>query len=134
MGTDSRLDSSVNSSDVFPAYFKSYRNDHQRGFQGVGVFIHVVDYLSELMAEGDSEVVWGKIKVKGVKYLYVGGIYKPPSKTEPEYLVLLETCLTRIPRGAHLWLGGDFNLADIDWVNECPGHTHEAVPATHINL
>ena len=40
--------------------------------------------------------------------------------TSPEYFDHLETCLSRIPHGAHLWLGGDFNLPDIDWSDECP--------------
>jgi len=34
---------------------------------------------------------------------------------QPEYLSYLDTCLSRIPEGAHIWLGGDFNLGDINW-------------------
>jgi len=36
---------------------------------------------------------------------------------QPEYLTHLDTSLSRIPDGAHIWVGGDFNLGDIDWVN-----------------
>ena len=50
---------------------------------------------------------------------FVGAFYKPPKTTDPAYLDNLSSCLSKIPRGAHLWLGGDFNLADIDWENEC---------------
>ena len=41
----------------------------------------------------------------------------------------LQSYITRIPiqNGIHLWLGSDFNLADIDWGNECiksyPAHS-----------
>ena len=66
----------------------------------------------ELKAES-CEVVWSKIK--GVQDLYVGAFYKPPSATDPDYLDNLSSSLSKIPRGAHLWLGGDFNLVDIDW-------------------
>ena len=33
----------------------------------------------------------------------------------------LQSYITRIPihNGVHLWPGGDFNLANIDWGNEC---------------
>lgn len=36
------------------------------------------------------------------------------------YLDLLDTSLRRIPRSVHIWLVGDFNLADIDQENERP--------------
>ena len=68
----------------------------------------------ELKAE-NCEVVWSKIKIKGVQDLYVGAFYKPPSATDPDNLC---SRISKIPRGAHLWRGGDFNLADIDWENE----------------
>ena len=123
MGTESWLDGSIKSSEVFPSNFKAYRRDRNTGTQGGGVFLLVSEqYQSnepeELKAE-NCEVVWSKIKIKGVQDLYVGAFYKPPSATDPDYLDNLSSCLSKIPRGAHLWLGGDFNLADIDWENEC---------------
>ena len=63
--------------------------------------------------------MWSRIKIKGVQDLYVGASYRQPSATDPEYLDHLSSCLSRIPRGAHLWVGGDFNLGDIDWEDEC---------------
>ena len=42
-----------------------------------------------------------------------------PFKVLPDYLSRLQSSLSRIPAGAHVWLGGDFNLGDIDWSNEC---------------
>ena len=82
----------------------------------------------EELQSDHCEVVWSRIKIKGVQDLYVGAFYRPPSATEPEYLDHLSSCLSRIPRGAHLWLGGDFNLGDIDWEDECP--VPKAVNAT----
>ena len=74
----------------------------------------------ELKVDNDCELVWAKIKVTGSKDLYVESFYRPPSITDPEYLSTLESYLSRIPthNGAHLWLGGDFNLPGIDWPNE----------------
>ena len=69
----------------------------------------------------DCEVLWVKVKVTGTSNLYVGSFYRPPDKTDPEYLQHLQATLNRIPtdKGAHLWLGGDFNLPNINWEEEC---------------
>ena len=75
----------------------------------------------ELKVVQDCELVWAKVKVQGSKYLYVGSFYKPHKIHEKKYLDTLNSYLARIPthNGAHLWIGGDFNLADIDWESEC---------------
>jgi hypothetical protein len=74
----------------------------------------------ELKVENNCELVWTKIKVRGSKDIYVGSFYRPPNNIDAEYLGTLESYLARIPthNGAHLWLGGDFNLPGIDSTNE----------------
>jgi hypothetical protein len=39
---------------------------------------------------------------------------------DPQYLDKLYSFITRMPtaNGAHLWIGGDFNLGDINWEKE----------------
>ena len=71
-------------------------------------------------SSSDCEVAWVKVKVKGTSDLYIGSFYRPPDKNNPEYLQQLHSLLNRIPtdKGAHLWLGGDFNLPDINWEDE----------------
>ena len=68
----------------------------------------------------DCEVAWAKVKVKGSGDLYIGSFYRPPDKTSPDYLQRLQSRLSRIPtdKVAHLWIGGDFNLHDINWEEE----------------
>ena len=66
------------------------------GTQGDGVFSLVSEHYQsnepeELKAES-CEVVWSKIKIKGVQDLYVGAFYKPPSATDPDYLDNLSAC------------------------------------------
>ena len=76
----------------------------------------------ELIVDSSSDcvVAWVKVKVKGTSDLYIGSFYRPPDKNNPEYLQQLHSLLNRIPtdKGAHLWLGGDFNLPDINWEDE----------------
>ena len=75
----------------------------------------------ELKAGDECELVWAKLKVQGSKDLYIGSFYKRPDNNDPEYLDHLQKFISRVPtqNGAHLWIGGDFNLADIDWNDEC---------------
>ena len=61
---------------------------------------------------------WPKFKVYGYKDLYIGSFCSPPGNRDPDFIGHLQKYIERIPtsHGA-LWLGGDFNLADIDWKN-----------------
>ena len=60
-----------------------------------------------------------KFKVYGSKDLYIGSFCSPPGNHDPHYIGHPQKYIEIIPtsQGA-LWLGGDFNLADIDWQNE----------------
>ena len=137
IGNESWLNPSIKSSEVFPDGFNSYRRDRPGG-RGGGVFLLVSQLYEshqpeELMvdASSDCEAVWVKIKVQGSRDLYVGSFYRPPDKNTPEYLQELQSIMSRIPtdKGAHLWLGGDFNLPDITWEEESvvPYATNSAV-------
>ena len=139
IGSESWLNPSISSSEVFPGNYISYRNDRSNK-EGGGVFLLISDiYVShepeELKAGNDCELVWAKMKIKGTNDLYIGSFYKPPDKDRPDkdrpdYLDQLQKYMSIIPtqNGAHLWIGGDFNLADIDWPNECdvPYPSHNA--------
>ena len=126
IGIESWLNSTIKSGEVFPDGFNSYRRDRPDS-KGGGVFILVSQqYDSHQMEElivdssSDCEVVWVKVKVKGTSDLYIGSFYRSTDKNNPEYQQQLHSLLNRIPtdKGAHLWLGGDFNLPDINWEDE----------------
>ena len=126
IGNESWLNSTIKSGEVFPDGFNSYRRDRP-DCKGGGVFIlESQQYDShqpeELIVDSSSDcgVIWVKVKVKGTSDLYIGSFYRPPDKNNPEYLQQLHSLLNRIPtdKGAHLWLGGDFNLRDINWEDE----------------
>ena len=126
IGSESWLNSGIKSSEIFPDNFKCYRRDRPDRAHG-GVFLLVSqEYDSsepEELKIDDSivcEVVWAKIKVKGSSDLYIGSFFRAPDKTKPDYLEHLQSLLTRIPtdKGAHLWIGGDFNLPNINWDDE----------------
>ncbi|VDI22092.1 Hypothetical predicted protein [Mytilus galloprovincialis] len=73
----------------------------------------------ELKINDNWELIWIQIKITGTNNLYVESFYRPPDADDTEYLAHLHTSLSRIPEGTHVWLGGDFNLGDINWEDEC---------------
>ena len=118
LGTESWL----NSQHLSTAIFKVYRKDRVNRAGG-GVFIMVSEkFISsepeELKVDAHCEIVWVHVQIPGATQLYIGSLYRPPDQNDPAYLDQLNTCLSRIPVGAHTWLGGDFNLGDIDWETE----------------
>ena len=119
LGTESWLKSHHLSTEIFPTGFKVYRKDREHK-NGGGVFILVSDkFIStepeELKLNGKTELVWAQIQVPGSSQLFDGSFYRPPDESEPDCLDDLQRCLGRIPTGAHTWIGGDFNLGNINW-------------------
>ena len=126
IGSESWLNSSIKSSEVFPDGFDAYRRDRHDGRSGV-VFLLVSQHYESRQPEEltvgsnvDCEAVWVKVKVQGSSDHYIGSFYRPPDKTNPKYLQELQSIMRHIPtnKGVHLWLGGDFNLPDIIWEEE----------------
>ena len=112
IGSESWLDPSISSAEVFPTNFTSFRNDRSSGKSCGGVFLLVSNrYESqepeELKAGDKCEVVWAKIKVQGSKDLYIGSFYRPPDNHEPEYIGHLERYLShsQLHRGPISGLG-----------------------------
>jgi hypothetical protein len=120
IGTESWFTGYHQSNEFFPDRYNVFRRDRHKG-KGGGVFIFVDKMLQCLVPEeintGDCEMLWVQISVTGVNNLYVGAFYRPPNMDQPEYLSHLDTSLSRIPDGARIWMGGEFNLGDIDWEN-----------------
>ena len=129
IGSESWLNPGIKSLEIFPDNFKCFQRgsrDRPNGAGG-GVFLLVSQELESSEPEElrvgsgtDCEVAWAKVKVKGSGDLYIRSFYRPPDKTSPDYLQRLQSRLSRIPtdKGAHLWIGGDFNLHDINWEEE----------------
>jgi exonuclease III len=126
IGTESWLNPTIRDAEVFPEGFKAYRRDRTDG-KGGGVFLLISKKYDssepeelKVSPQDDIELVWVKIKTLGSNDLYIGSFYKPPGRSDPQYLDKLYSFITRIPtaNGAHLWFGGDFNLGDINWEKE----------------
>ena len=101
IGTETHLDSSVNSSELFPSNYSVIRKDRNFDNSKGGVLIAMKDDLigtHRTDLDTKCEIVWVTIKIQGSNNI---------KRTNNE----------------QIWLAGDFNLPDIDWdlLNTKPG-------------
>ena len=121
IGTESWIDDSIKSSEVFPANFTVYRRD--RNINGGGVFIAVKDGISsiergDLQVDG-CEILWCQLSFKNKNdSIFVGAYYRTPDSYKPETLRGLEESLQKLKSGVKvpfIVLGGDFNIPGMEW-------------------
>jgi hypothetical protein len=120
IGTESHLDSSTATSEVLPPNYATQTHRRDRPSKGGGVFISARDdimatELPELNPPG-SETVWSEIQITGKKLL-VGAHYRPP-KSKDAILNDLNDSIQSVTtkyKNSDIIIGGDFNLASIDW-------------------
>ena len=120
LGTESWLNSNILDSEVFPGNFNVIRKDRPDGRASGGVFIasrndliltHRPDF------DADCEVVWAQLQTRGAKPVFIGCYYRPPNDGALS-LDELDLSISRVFKNnasPNIWLGGDFNLGDIDW-------------------
>ena len=137
IGTESWLNDSILSSEVFPANFNVFRRDRKTS-KGGGVFIAVKNIFvasNEPTLVSDCESVWISLQVKGLAPVYIGAFYRPQS-TDRDYLLELDASLSKIPNNAAVWLMGDFNLPSVDWesMSFTPGGNYPAISKTMIDI
>jgi len=126
MGTESHLDNTIATSEVFPpGYTDIFRND--RNCNGGGVFLAISETLvaTEHAKSPNSELIWAKITLRGSKPLYAGAFYRPPN-IDNQPIEDLHSSLENIPDRnnnlPNIILGGDLNLPSIDWENNNVKH------------
>ena len=120
--SETKLNDSVSSSEFLPANYKGFRRD--RATAGGGVMVAIKDTLvaEEVeLIDVSTEIIWVKILLKNLHPLYVGSFYRQPSDRSTDQLDELEksldyiTGLNKNNSNVSIFLGGDFNLGDINW-------------------
>ena len=131
LGTESWLHPEISDNEAFSPEitekFEVHRNDRRGKFdksEGGGVFVLVSRKFQSWTCERldkftkDAEMIWCNIKMDaGKPPAYIGCFYRP-EHTDTEYLDHLNEALTILNTehdNSPIWLGGDFNLPDIDW-------------------
>ena len=125
-GSESWLKPDIKNSEVFPKSYIVYRQDRADGYGGV--FVACRDTL----ATHDIQVTVSSCKLTSSclsdhSSLIAWSAYRPPSS---DISYLAELCQQLIPiqykyPNSALWIGGDTNLPDISWINNCTtGHSY----------
>ena len=138
-GTESHLEDSINTNEIFPPDYTTYRNDRNR--HGGGVFISVKNkWVSRQInpsIDVTCEVIWVSVDRYGSSPITIGSFYRPPG-SPPEALTDLTKSATSIKRGDNscILIAGDFNLPGIDWNEQkiVPGSRDGAQCQTLLNF
>ena len=120
IGTETWLSPETKNSELLLDEYDIFRRD--RPSRGGGVMIAVRKSLGceQISQSKDSETIFCKIKLKNRKPLIIGSIYRPPNYDFLASQKIIEEIfsLSRRFKGAVFWLGGDFNIPDINWKNQ----------------
>jgi hypothetical protein len=119
LGTESHLDNTIASNEVFPYQFKNtYRKDRKLGEGGVFLAVDCTYITSEITPSTNCETVWCKVSIQGSQPLYIGTFYRQPNSDidELEELEKMISSITETQQNLpNIILGGDFNLPHINW-------------------
>lgn len=121
IGTETWLNPDILNSELLMNDFDIYRRDRiNRG--GGGCLIAIKKHFtSEFVHQGEfSESLFCKINVKGGKPIIIGCVYRPPDRNAELTTKICEdiSLVINKHKNSVFWLGGDFNLPDIEWENE----------------
>ncbi|MCP3852899.1 MAG: hypothetical protein GY694_22125, partial [Gammaproteobacteria bacterium] len=74
----------------------------------------------ELEISGEGEFIFCKLKIIGRKPLVIGSFYRPPENDLNTSIELVKSIYNVVHKNknAVFWLGGDFNLPDINWIDQ----------------
>jgi len=123
-GTETWLNPSVYSSEVFPPCYELFRNDRSDGYGGVRFACHKSLAYVKISSCTTCEVLVCKIAISRGKDLIIVTFYRPPN-TDVNYMQsicqVIEELYIRY-KNAIIWITGDANLPHIDWANNLVTH------------
>jgi len=120
-GSESHLDQSFYSSEIFPDSYNVFRKDRTLG--GGGVFLCIkkqLQVLEEPSLDTDTELIWIKLTPHNQSPIHICAFYRPPTSDlyPMEQLRLsLTNLLNQSKSLPNILLMGDFNFPGISWNN-----------------
>ena len=137
IGTETHLDPTVNSSELFPDSYAIFRKDRWFGknTKRGGVLIALKNDIigtHRIDLDTDCELIWVTIKIQGAKDVTIGAFYRSHTfGSSSEYMNELRESLSRIKcsNKGQIWLAGDFNVPNVNWEsnNFTPGGAYPAI-------
>ena len=121
VGSEAWLKDSINSSEFMPpGYDPPLRKDISDGYGGVMIAIRSGIIAEQIPIDSDCEIVGVKVQTNGPHPLIVLGVYRPTNnnKDYANFLCdIIQTIAGQFPNNP-LWVTGDLNLPDIDWLSD----------------
>ena len=118
-GSESHLDQSFFTPEIFPDYYNVFRKDHTMG--GGGVFLCIKEGLNvveEPLLDAEAELIWVKITLLNRCPIHVCIFYRP-SNTDSYPIEQLRISITNLLNQSNsppnVLLIGDFNFPGISW-------------------
>ncbi|KAG1684579.1 hypothetical protein GQR58_009384 [Nymphon striatum] len=122
LGSESKLDSSIENTEIFHNEYEIFRKDRIDNNPGGGVFIAVhntIIAIHQPQLDCEAESIWIKIESANQKPLYLASFYRPPGNNVDPLDAIEKSLDTLQSDGSfpRLILTGDLNLPDINWTN-----------------
>ena len=116
-GTESWLDPTTFSSEIFPTNYQVFWKDRSDGYGGV--FFACINTIncSQVTIASPCECIVCRVELTNSKVLIVITAYRPPNR-DLVYMHNLCQIIAEIYstyKNAVIWITGDFNLPDINW-------------------
>lgn len=120
--TETWLKPDIGNSECIPDNYTAYRKD-RLGRTGGGVLIAVRNDIITTHLEYldvDAELIWISLQMVNSKPIHICCFYRPPNQGITPIQRLRES-LSKIDwkKNPHVWVGGDFNVPDINWEIPC---------------
>jgi hypothetical protein len=119
IGTETWLTKDMNSSEVIPNDFEVFRRDRGSDPHGCVLIACRCSLVDSIVHIGKTtEFIGIKVKLLHGKVVIISAAYRPPNRTDGEYIEQLVKDITTVRsqyQSSYFILGGDFNLPDIDW-------------------
>ena len=116
-GTESWLDPTTFSSEIFPTNYQVFRKDRSDGYGGV--FFACINTIncSQVTIASPCECIVCRVELTNSKVLIVITAYRPPNR---DLLYVHNLCqiiadIYSTYKNAVIWITGDFNSPDINW-------------------
>ena len=118
LGTETWLNGNISSAEVLPTNFQVFRNDRSDSYGGVLIAVREDFICSPVLTSQKTELISVKLQLNRAKSIIISSFYRPPNMTEDTYSSAALEELIKLRHDNQIsdfWIGGDFNLPDVNW-------------------
>ena len=118
LGLETHLADGITNSQVLPPNYDAIRLDRNRDSRGGVAIIHKNDLkVTKVYESKTTEFIAAKVECQGRRPVILAAAYRPPSSTLQYAKSLCDDIKALVQKYSSnaIWIGGDFNLPDIDW-------------------